>query len=377
MPGRFRLLLLFPVMVLAGCGGEPYRVQRFDVVRHSWDTLQVQVTFVRKALFGPGEVVQPRSVIWQVFNARYDTLYAGSAARIPVPDADLGDEEALLVEVCGLFADGRICDQRSLNASPKRIEVQDSLVYPLQNSYERGTYRLRFQMMRKQYGSVAWEPVAPTNPLQGFFRVYVEGGQEQPLQVPFVQTQGRFDLSQLEGYQDFLFRLRSRLMDAQEAAVYFDVYVRLGSTEVQLASLERLVRHKTDQERLAEAGLYAQVGAEQVVRHLAGAVDPNALHVFLGEWAYNRLTRQYTLDLEVYWKGETWAELRGALTVQEDGTGAVFTPRQRNAAAEAAWTARGIGETLRLGTLALPQATSPSRSPAADSVAAPRPSGGT
>jgi hypothetical protein len=376
MSGRICLLLWVLIVMLAGCGGEPYNVQRFDVARASWDTLQVQVTFVRQALFGRGEAVQPQAVTYQVFSAQYDTLYAGTEARIPVPDVMLGDEEALLVEVCGLFADGRICDQRSLNASPKRVEVRDSLVYPVQNSYERGAYRLQLKLMRKQYGSVGWEPVERTAPLQGHFRVYVEGGQEQALQVPFVQPQGRFDLSRIEGYPDFLFQLRSRLMDAQEVAVYFDVYVLLGDAAVQLASIERLLRHKSDQERLAEAGLYAQVGAEQVVRHLAGAVDPNALHVFMGDWTYNRLTRQYTVGLEVYWKAEAWAELRGQLAVQEDGTGAVFTPAHRNGPAEAAWTARGAGEVLRLGTLVLPHAVSPVGSPA-DAAGGPHPRAGT
>ena len=117
----FSVISFLPLLLVA-CGDSPeFVVNRIDVRQTSWDTLTVDFAFEQRPSIGSTKTVVPDEVRTTVFNASYDTLYHGTENVISIPDQELGDREAILVEVCGVLETSNACEQRTVTASPKKM----------------------------------------------------------------------------------------------------------------------------------------------------------------------------------------------------------------------------------------------------------------
>ncbi len=350
---------MIAALALTACGSRSgVVVTRFEVSRTSWDTLRVNVAFGVRRLLGDPRPIRPDETTLHVFDAAFDTLYAGPDPVIPIPDADLGSEERLLVEVCGAFGTHRVCEQRALRASPKRVRAEPDIEYPVDERFERGRFRFGFAVERRCFGEETWEPVARRRPVEGYILAYVDAEEGAPVRVPFSRSRGRFNLASHDHYRDFRYALQTELFDGKEAAVRFDVYADLMGTDEPLTTVEKRIVRKTDEERMAEVAAFVREAGARVLERLG--IDPGRrAFVFVDEWAYDPGARVYTVTMDLHWTdglfSRRWHELGGRLVVDEDGGEARFERIRANTEAERRWRGRVATDTLRITGLRPPE----------------------
>ncbi len=350
---------MFAVVALSACGSRTgVVVTGFEVARTSWDTLRVHVAFGARRLFGDPRPIRPDETTIHVFDAAFDTLYAGTDPVLPIPDADLGSEERLLVEVCGAFGAHRVCEQRALRASPKRVLAEPDIEYPVDERYERGRFRFGFAVERQRFGEQTWEPVARRRPVEGFMLAYVDTEVGAPVRVPFSRNRGRFDLASLDHYRDFKYALQTELFDGREAAVRFDVYADLMGADQPLTSVEKRIVQKTNEERMAEVAAFVREAGARVLERLGLDPGRRRVYVFVDDWTYDPGARVYTVTVELHWASgffsRRWHELDGRLVVNEDGSEARFERTRAKDDAERRWRERIPADTLRIPKLRRP-----------------------
>ncbi len=344
-------------MLVSGCTNDAYVVTRLDVLHDGWDTLNVRVAFARQQLVGGQRLTTPDTTHVLLFNAAYDTLYAGPLAPIGIADKRMGDREALMVEVCGTFGRHTVCEQNSTQASPKRLRVASDISYPDDAAYTKGHYDLRFIAERQVFGTDKWERIEQASGISGYLLAYVTDREAQSLMVPFGTTEGRFDLTAYEGYRDFKYYLHSTLYDDREAHVRFDVYAGFpNNAPVRLASVEKRVREKNDDDRVVELRLFVEQATEVLLDKL-GVPNRNAM-AYIDEWQFDARTKQYRAEMELVWGGRSFFgsryEASGILTVMEDGTNAEFILRRGSRRAERYWRDRRLHPTVQIGDLDAP-----------------------
>ncbi len=346
--------------LLAGTGcGTPraeYHAGGLDIARHGWDSLDVTARFVRRTTFGQ-ERVRPDTFFVSIFSAAHDTLYAGSGASATVPDAALGDAEPLLVEACGTFGPRTICEQERLRASPKRVQAEPRIEYPLSESrLEQGRYRLHFVVERRRFGGEGWERLHPQPRPTGYLLAYVQDRRAEAVRIPFSGTEGRFDLSRLGGYDDFRFSLRSQLFSREAALVVFDVYAGLGGHARPVSRVARAVRMKTEAERAEVVRTFARQATEALAQRLDEEAAPKTVVAYVDEWTYDRFQRTYAAEVEMRWRGghrgRDWHTLAGTLRVDAEGEAATFEIERANRDARRRWRRHAKdAQTLALGSL--------------------------
>ncbi|MCH8960042.1 MAG: hypothetical protein IH820_01610 [Bacteroidetes bacterium] len=351
--------LCLGLLVAVGCEGEPTYVVDYLVLNHTgWDTLTVEVAFSRRRPLRRSEPLQPRALSVYLFNAAYDTLYAGDGRSIPIADATLGDRERLMVEVCGTFDAVSVCEQQGVTASPKRLRLEHDIHFPEDAAFERGSYDLRFVVERQAYETGAWESLGRPDRVHGYLLAYVGDQNEEAVKVPFSRRQGRFILKGRPHYNDFQYHLKSMLMDAPEAPVRFDVYAGLnGQPALRLASVEKRVQKKTEEERILEVHHFAEEAVEQIFEALEVDHRERWSRAYIDQWTFQALTNTYRIALEIVWRRGRFAfgkfyELEGVLEVEENGANARFIRRDANDRAARRWGSRIRGNQLSLGMLA-------------------------
>ncbi len=351
--------LCLGLLVAVGCEGEPTYVVDYLVLNHTgWDTLTVEVAFSRRRPLRRSEPLQPRALSVYLFNAAYDTLYAGDGRAVPIADATLGDRERLMVEVCGTFDVVSVCEQQGVTASPKRLRLDHDIRFPEDTAFERGSYDLHFVVERQDYETGIWEPLGQPDRVQGYLLAYVGDQNQEAVKVPFSRRRGRFSLKGRPHYDDFEYHLKSMLMDAPEAPVRFDVYAELnGQPALRLASVEKRVQTKTEEERILEVRHFAEQAAEQILDRLDMDHRDRWVRAYVDEWIFQPLTKTYLIELEIVWRRgrlvfERTYELEGVLEVGENGANARFLFQDANGRAARRWASRVRGDRLSLGTLA-------------------------
>ncbi len=342
-----------------GCRpGQEYVMAALNVVPAGWDSVRIEPLFARRASIGREEAVTPDSLAVYVLDAAYDTLYAGSDLTLALPDVDLGNNERILIDVCGTFQAAMVCEQASVMASPKRVRVEPELDYPFEQDVQRGEYTLPFILERQVYGQEgAWEMVRPTRALLGRVTAAVEGRASEPVQVDITRPKGRFDLARDPNYRDFKFALDSELRSRQAATILFTVYVAIRGLDGAVATLTRNVRVKTQDERQTEVGRLAEFAADRIIEIIDPFVDERRSVAYIDTWQFNAIRGMYTVEMEVNWSSTTFVRsnyrLVGTLEIAEDGHSASFVLNDGDRNGRRRWESRVNGNRLDLGAIDL------------------------
>ncbi|MDZ4702121.1 MAG: hypothetical protein SH809_20590 [Rhodothermales bacterium] len=343
--------------LLPGRGpGHDYVMAELRVVPTGWDSIRIEPVFARRSALGRDQPITPDSLTVYMLDAAYDTLYAGADLVLALPDADLGNNERILIDVCGRFRSYIVCEQASVLASPKRVHVEPDFIYPLEQDVQRGEYELPFIVERQVFGDEqAWEVIQPTRALRGYVKAFVEGRASEPVQVDFTRATGRFDLARDANYRDFKFALDSELRSRQSATIRFDVFVALRGIDAAVASLTRNVRVKTQEERQAEVGRLAEFAADRIIEIIDPFVDERRSVAYIDTWQFNAIRGMYTAEMEVNWSSTTFVRsrysLRGRLDIAEDGSSAAFVLTDGDRNGRRRWESRVNGDRLDLGAI--------------------------
>ncbi|HEX7069898.1 MAG TPA: hypothetical protein VF190_03790 [Rhodothermales bacterium] len=315
----------------------------------SWDSLRVEVGFAERGI-GPPRPVDVDSVVFRLFDGEYQTLYEGTGPVVPVPDSKLGDRERLVLEACGTLHGTTVCDQRMLQASPKRVTFREDLTYPRDGRYDRGDYSFAFRLERQAFEGGQWEELPGTPMTSAYLVASVDGDTDTSVRVPISAAGGEFDLSRYENYATFDYRMRRALERRDAVPVQIEVYAGLDGEAGPLATLERIVREKSREEREEEMERFVQLAAERLLERFEPYDDGRA---YVRRWAFDEDSRRYEVRLRLTW-GHLFFGRRvvdGELSVGEDGSDAVFTQHDLNREARRPWRQRIGRDRVALGTL--------------------------
>lgn len=345
-------LFFVGLLLFSSCGAREEVVVSDLILTHKgWDTLVVDVNFASQTVLGgvkPAAETNKRIV---AFNASYDTLYAGDASVFPIPDADLGNREPVLVEVCGDVKMLRVCEQAVVAASPKRVSLEPDITYPLRKKVFEGAYKLPF-IVERLGPDTSWQKIKPSDALQGYMKAYVQGREETAIQVPFSKSTGGFNLAYKQNYKDFKFYLDSALLDNKAANVIFDVYVDLEGFSDAVASTAKEILVKTEDEHKQDVALFVEQAADQLVDQLSPFLRRKRNTVYIDSWAYNPFEKAYTVEMEVEWRGSLFNRsdynVKGVLEVSESGENATFRFVEGNKRARQRWNSRVKSDVLEL-----------------------------
>ena len=344
------------LLCVSGCRlGPRFAVSEFELDRADWDSLSVSVGFERSGLFVSAPVVPHEAPTITLFDSRFDTLYHGVESKLTVPDRSLGNGEPMLVEVCGRIMGRDVCEQKGFLASPKRITVKHVIDYPQGGDLERGRFSLEFVVERGRWDSEEWEVIDRGDDVTGFLHAYVDGFQEEGVRIPFQRRSGGFNLARLDNYRDFRYYLRSKLLEENEARVYFEVFGGLRGEEVRLAADEKIVKKKAREVRELEAGYFVEQAADRILHRLTSFLGPSRTYVYLDSWQFIEGEHRYTIDIEITWASsffrQHWHRISGTLQVDEDGRNAAFRRTRSNERGIDRWRDRVDGNVLDLGHL--------------------------
>lgn len=342
-------------MASACDNADEFYVESLDVFLSSWDSVRVEATFMSNPGLGAGTRVFPDVVTYTIFNSSYDTLFVGDSGAIQISDKDLGDQEKLLIEVCGFFGKRSACDQKTYTTSPKRVQAEYSVEFPADSSaYNRGRVRASVTIERQRFGEEVWEQIRPSSRKELFVIAYVGENKSASVRIPIGRSNNRFVLSRYAGYRDFRYNIQSAIMDADSAAIQFDLYVRLSRNPTLVATEQIVLRNKTERERMSEVSLLVERTGSQILKSVSGIFGVRRAYVFINKWSYESLDRAYKAEFELHWqdsfRGE-WSDMTGELHVRSDGTLGTFSMIRASERAERRWNSRVGGKTFDLDPL--------------------------
>ncbi len=319
------LLVVGFLAFLAGCHwNASLEVEELRVERTSWDSLAVSTTFRLNPLVGGTENVQPDSVIMTLFRASYDTLYHGPPGAVGIDDVGLLSRERLLVDVCGFHEIGTACDQYAVSASPKRLVPQAEVAFPTEDrGYERGSYDLRYTLERQRFGGDDWEPVSRSTRTETVLAIRVAGSTNPSVEVPVKQGNNRLILARQDDFRLLRYDIQSAMLDADSAAVVFELQARLGQTLESVAFDTVVVRSKSTLERREEVARLVELAGEKILDELKGRFGLRRAYVFIDEWSYEPLDRMYVATVDLQWQDGlrgNWSDLSAQVSVRFDGT---------------------------------------------------------
>lgn len=338
---------IIPLIVLLcgsilGCGSNPsFLVDTFEIRQNSWDSLFVEAQFVQKNRLSATNRVIPETRVYTVFNANFDTLYVGDQASIPIPDKTLGDREALRVEVCARFKMQSACDQRIVYASPKKVYADYAVDFPLDLLvFEKGFIEMASSLYRQIYDTEEWELIRKPSGKPLSVVVYGEGSPSDNVRIPINRSETNFDLKRFEGYRDLRYQIQSALMDSDSSVVFFDLQAEIGG-DLALVSSQRIVlRSKSEEERFGEVRELVERASGQILNKVEGRFGSKRAYVFINEWRYEALQKQYFAEFELHWQGafrSRWSDLSGQLVIRADGSEGTFMYLRGSESAEDVW----------------------------------------
>lgn len=349
---RSRLeLALFVLILASGCGWrEELQLARLDVNHTSWDVAEVDVGFASRSALGPARAIEGRDLILRLFDRNYELIFEGPGPVLTIPDARLGDRERLVLEACGTVETARICDQRVLEASPKRIRFKEEVDYPERGRYDRGSYDFAFAVERQEFGSEAWEEIAGVVGPAAYLIAMVEGRPETSVRVPLAGSRGQFDLSRHENYTEFEYRVLHGLERGRPVPVQLRLFAAIDEQPEELAVVDRVVEERTRDQRRHEV---ERLVREAATRLLAFFEPYDNARAHVRGWSFDEHARRYEIRLSLVWVSSRFARgiVEGDLEVGENGLGAIFVRRGMNRDVRRFWYERLGGDYVELGTL--------------------------
>ncbi|MEX0821831.1 MAG: hypothetical protein WD021_06775 [Rhodothermales bacterium] len=351
-------LLAAALLLWAGCGARfEYRGDDLVLERRGWDSLHVDISFVRSTAIGGDVPVSPDAVIVSVFDDLYEPVYEGGPGLIPLPDRSLGHRERLTVEACGIVRARQICIQEVVLASPKRVEVDEEIEYPTDGDMSDGRYAFTFLVERQLFESSAWERIDSAD-VRGYLLAWVnhpDGRRDGTVRIPFASHSGAFDLSRYANYKNFRYYLDSRLLDDEMAQVTFAIHAGPGNNVAPIKQVSKEILRKTEGERADDVRYFVEQATERLIDELGSFLGGRRAMAFVNEWEYNQLSRTYRVDMEAEWEGPIFnrraLQVEGVLEVHEDGSNARFRLRTANRSAADRWRDRVDGDEMTLGTV--------------------------
>ena len=342
---------------VTGCGASrQYRVESISVDRVSWDSLRVKVAFSESSTLGKSRRVVPDVYEVRVFDQAIDTVYSGSELAFSVDDRSLKDKERLLVEVCATFHMTEVCAQEGVEASPKKVVVEDEIEYPRNDDYDSGAYDLRFSAERQVFGRPEeWESIPMARDASGRIRIQVVGGVGDGMTVSFSKPSGKLKLENVPNNADFRRDLLKGLLENNEAIVRFEVFTRAFELRDPVLVRDITVDAKSLETREVEAGLFVEETARRLVRMLRTFPLGPQRYAYLDSWSYDRDAKRYEVDLSFGWRSSfilaRYFDLTGTLSVNEDGTEAVFELKSGNERGIRRWDQQFDSRTVTLDPL--------------------------
>ncbi|MBO6576322.1 MAG: hypothetical protein JJ896_16545 [Rhodothermales bacterium] len=334
-------------------------MRSLQVERPSWDSLLVVLHFDEPARM-TAVPQRPRFVQVTLFDAGYDTLYTGQDSVVFVPDGSLGPNEPVLVEACGVFETGQVCEQRAIHASPKRIQSDLEIDFPVDETMARGRYRLKPRIQRARFGTSDWENLDDPIPNRLEARVRVLETEDAGMTVPMEVGGGRFDLRRADGYRDFRFYLLSAFRQYGRAEVEFQLQTTYQNGPLTVASTVLTLSRKTEEEQVADVSALAEAAGERVLEQVTGGRSTRRAYVFVNDWEYDAGTGRYMAEVELHWRFSRrgdWYELVGRLEADDTGRNARYTFVKANNDADRRWRAEIDGRVIELGDLPMPART--------------------
>lgn len=351
-------------LLWSGCSSRKPAVDSFEVFRPGWDSAEVALRFVDRPLLGSGQVVAPDSVRFVLFSADYDTLYAGSVPSFVIRDRLLSDEEPLLLEACGMFGTGSVCDQKRIAASPKRVRSNLRVRFPSEPERAVAIWTVQPIVERQRFGTLEWESLEGAEVPDLSVMVEVERGEGTPLRFSLSGTDGAADLALLDGYPAFRYDLRSTQRDSGFALVRFSVVATYGDLEKSAGSTRLTVRSLPEEEQLREISVLVESAARILVERLFDPAATARAFVFVNEWEYDAERAQYVAEIEVHRRQGLfgrWDEAIGRLWVGIDGSLPVFRLEDAREPVRNHWRVIAPGDSLSLPSLPDPRIPDVSR----------------
>jgi len=350
-----RIILIFLLGSLVSCTNSPdFHVSSVHVRQTAWDSVKVTVLFEESDLFGKRTPIVPDESWITIYNASYDTLFVGSESWLPLPDIELGDNEEILIEGCGLSNSRRACEQRSIRASPKKMEVSSAITFPVNEAYDRGTYRFDYTIFRQNYGGESWTRIRPQNQPETYLKAFVRGHASDAVEIPVRRTRNRFNISRFSHYRDFRFHIRSSMMDSDSAQVDFALYSLLGEEPALISQDSVVIRPKSQAERLDELAQLVELAGGDILGRLKGFFGLKKAYVFINDWSYQPLTKLYVAEIELHWQSgyqSEWYDMVGTLRIKSDGTAGQYEWQQGSRTAERRWFSEIDGRTIQFDSL--------------------------
>jgi len=336
------IVLLLACGFAFGCDTKPsFVVASFEVDQTSWDSLFVRVDFASVNRLSVATPVIPETRVYTVFGSNFDTLYVGDQPSIPIPDRQLEHREALRVEVCAHFEGQSACDQRIVYASPKKVGADYVVDFPLDPpAFQKGFIELASTLYRQIYGTEDWELIRKPSGKPLSVVVYGEGAPTDYVRIPINRSETTFDLSRFEGYRNVRYQIQSALMDADSAVVFFELHAETGSQSPLVASERFVLRSKSEEERYGEVQQLVELAGAQILDMVEGRFGSQRAYVFINEWRYEALQKQYSAEFELHWQGafrSRWSDLSGQLLIRADGTEGTFMYLRGSENAEDVW----------------------------------------
>ncbi len=350
-----KLILILLFSSLIGCNSRPdFYVSSVHIRQTAWDSVEVILFFEESDFFGRRTPIVPEEYWTTIFDAAYDTLYVGSEPWLPIPDIELGDSEEILIEGCGISNSRRACEQRSVRASPKRMDVTSSIIFPVNEAYDRGTYRFDYSMFRQNYGGEAWKRIRPRNQPETYLKAFVHGNESDAVEIPVRRTRNQFNISRFPHYRDFRFHIKSSMMDSDSAQVDFDLYALLGEIPTLVSTDTVVIRPKSHAERIDELALLVELAGGNILDRLKGFFGLGKAYVFINDWSYQPLTKLYVAEIELHWQSDyqsEWYDMIGTLQIKSDGTAGQYEWQQGSRTAERRWFSEIEGLTITFDSL--------------------------
>ncbi len=285
------------------------KIQKLEINRINWDKLEIIPDYtldVVSADFGvTSKIIEEITVFDTNGKAIYETANDHS---ISLPDAELGSNESITIQYCLIKAKEKVCEETKIKASPKRLSIDPEITYPFNNRIFLGNFNLNGKISRQVFGQdEQFELVETTmGGIEASLKLRPKGS-DVSVTVPVKGNSGKFDLSQVEFYQEFKQQIQQLIYD-EKITFDYEVIATLGQAyasypeglvaDVETVELEEeTIEEEVVVEPVAEEEVEEVVEVEEAVIEEPAEVVPEVIEEETPEAA--EIEEELPVDLHV------------------------------------------------------------------------------